>query len=101
MSIWQISAEPSVDCMHPEETDSKLVANGYATRDAPSDCESCLNDGDDEYYEPDYSTDKTDGQRLVLACDDGCIRMYKISDKDGFIYSRSFPRVSGQTVNLS
>lgn len=100
MSIWQISAEPSVDFMHPEETDSKLVANGYTSHDAPSDCESCLNDGDDEFDELDHPTTKTDGQRLVLACDDGCIRMYKISDKDGFIYSRSFPRVSGQTVNL-
>ncbi|XP_074588267.1 WD repeat-containing protein PCN-like [Curcuma longa] len=101
VSIWQISAEPSVDFMHPEETDSKLVANGYTSHDAPSDCESCLNDGDDEFDELDHPTTKTDGQRLVLACDDGCIRMYKISDKDGFIYSRSFPRVSGRILSVT
>ncbi|XP_042384096.1 WD repeat-containing protein PCN-like isoform X1 [Zingiber officinale] len=101
VSIWQISAEPSVDFMHPDVTDSKLVANGHTSHDAPSDCESCLNDGDDEYDELDHPTTKTDGQRLVLACDDGCIRMYKISDKDGFIYSRSFPRVSGRILSVT
>lgn len=80
VSIWQMVLEPS---------------DGDTNHDAESDSESSLNDvddGSDEFY---AATIEINSQRLAVACDDGCVRMYNVSDKDGLTHNRCFPRVSG------
>ena len=34
--------------------------------------------------------------RLAIACDDGSVRIYSISDSDELVYTKSLPRVSGE-----
>ncbi|XP_009385680.2 WD repeat-containing protein PCN isoform X1 [Musa acuminata AAA Group] len=101
VSIWQMAVEPSVDSLQSEKTDSGLVPNGCTNHDGQSDSESCLNDDDDESDELHTVASQTSSQRLAVACDDGCIRMYSVSDKDGLTCSRSFPRVSGQILSVT
>lgn len=33
---------------------------------------------------------------LALACDDGCVRLYNVTDTDKLVYKRTLPRVSGE-----
>ncbi|WOL18945.1 U3 small nucleolar RNA-associated protein [Canna indica] len=102
VSIWQMVAEPSDDSLQSEKSESGILANGHANGDVPSDSESCLNDDDEDEYEVLHSlVTETDSQRLAVACDDGCIRMYSLSAKEGLIYNRSFPRVSGRILSVT
>lgn len=65
-----------------------------------------LNDLDD--HETSDSEDDADSAELhelsssksisiALACDDGCLRIYSISDSDELAYNKSLPRVSGES----
>lgn len=38
-------------------------------------------------------------RHLAAACDDGCVRIYSISESDKLSYYRSLPRVSGETFS--
>ena len=38
-----------------------------------------------------------DEQLMALALDDGCVRLFTVTDTDGAQFKRSFPRVSGLT----
>lgn len=96
MSIWQMAIEPSDDIVHSEEIDSGLIANGYTNHGTHSDSESSQSDDDDDDSdEPHAVPTRSNYQRLAIACDDGCVRLYNVSDTDGLTYYRSFPRVSG------
>ncbi|WOK98379.1 U3 small nucleolar RNA-associated protein [Canna indica] len=103
VSIWQMSIEPLDDSLHSGKTNSPLVTNGHKKHDAEVEPQSSLDDNDDndEYVELHSTTAQTNGQRLAVACDDGCIRMYNVSDNDGLTYNRSFPRVSGRILSVT
>ncbi|CAL9110435.1 unnamed protein product [Musa textilis] len=101
VSIWQMALEPSDDSSNLEKIGSGLVANGDTNHDAESDSESSLNDVDDGSDEFHAATIEIKSQRLAIACDDGCVRMYNVSDKDGLTHNRCFPRVSGRILSVT
>lgn len=79
--------------------DTTSSANGYSNTDAHSDTESSKIDDDDD---DDDDNDELIAahvhgkfQRLAVACDDGCVRLYNATELDELTYIRSFPRVSG------
>ncbi|XP_008778520.1 WD repeat-containing protein PCN-like isoform X1 [Phoenix dactylifera] len=102
VSIWQMAIEPSDSIVHLGKNDSGLIANGYESHGAHSDSESGQSDDDDDDSdEPHSAAIASNYQRLAVACDDGCIRLYNAFDTDGLTYIRSFPRVSGRILSVT
>lgn len=105
VSIWQIAAEPFNDFQLNVKQEDKSYDNGYASpssssgidevESSDSDDDNCSNDAV-EFHE-DNDTENT---CLAIACDDGCVRIYCISDAEKLTYKRTFPRVSGEVAAL-
>lgn len=100
MSIWQIAAEPF--------DDSVTAVNGYGNdmvsngRDDGEISQSDEEDDDaDDSTELHSVSNGSEGQRVAVGCDDGCVRLYVASDADGFYYRRSLPRVSGRVLSVA
>lgn len=95
VSIWQMAVAPS-----DQQTEPKTqMGNGYLS--------NYLNNGR-HGGETSESEDESDSdsaelreqsvienQRVALACDDGCVRIYTLVDDD-FVYTKSLPRVRGE-----
>lgn len=98
VSIWQMAVAP---CSNDTESKSHPVGNGFikANSTGPDDPET--SDSED-----DSDSDETNEQsvveypRVALACDDGCVRIYSITDTDEFVYTKSLPRVGGENLLL-
>lgn len=100
VSIWQIAAEPF--------DDSVTAVNGYGNdmvsngRDDGEISQSDEEDDDaDDSTELHSVSNGSEGQRVAVGCDDGCVRLYVASDADGFYYRRSLPRVSGRVLSVA
>lgn len=39
-------------------------------------------------------------QQIAFACDDGCVRIYCLSESSELVYSKSLSRVSGEILTL-
>ncbi|XP_072972619.1 WD repeat-containing protein PCN-like [Typha angustifolia] len=101
VSFWQMALEPFLDCVHSGKNDSGLTANEYKNDDSHSDSESSSIDDDDDSDELHAVHSGTNFQRLAVACDDGCVRLYYVPDKDGLKYIRTLPRVSGRILSVA
>ncbi|KAL5651593.1 hypothetical protein ACJX0J_037051, partial [Zea mays] len=104
--IWQMAMEPSVDAKNTENNSSEFAVNGHLDQNDSSDSAlSNIDDGDNSEDE-DGSTNTissyhvNDFQRLVLACDDGSVRLYNVPESGALTYYRSLPRVSGDGATL-
>ncbi|XP_059631154.1 WD repeat-containing protein PCN-like isoform X1 [Cornus florida] len=103
-SIWQMAVAPHNSLLLHTKQGSKLMQNGHAnymlndlndheTSESESESEDDA-DSVDLHEQPSTS----DGMRVALACDDGCVRIYIISDSDKLIYHKSMTRVSGRVL---
>lgn len=94
VSIWQMAAHP-MSRLDPKRG-LVLLENGHATDqtiddgDVTSDSEGEANSL--ELYEEPLS----ENANIAIACDDGCVRIYNITDSDQFNYHKSLPRVGGE-----
>lgn len=100
VSIWQMAVAPS-----DQQTEPKTqMGNGHLS--------NYLNNGR-HGGETSESEDESDSdsaelreqlvienQRVALACDDGCVRIYTLVDDD-FVYTKSLPRVRGRTLSVT
>ncbi|KAK1405628.1 putative U3 small nucleolar RNA-associated protein 4 [Heracleum sosnowskyi] len=94
VSIWQMASSPNKNSHSNEKKYSQYIkANNDSSDD---DCSESEND-DDSVVTTDGSVIE-DGN-IALACDDGCVRIYTVSDE--LIYSKSLPRVSGRTLSVT
>lgn len=83
-SIWQMAMEPlPIDAGENKQTDSV------------SEC--CQTDDDVDDDDARTNNDKR-YRRLAMACDDGSLRLYTISDSGDLCYLKTFPRVSGKLI---
>lgn len=100
VSIWQMAVAPSDQQTEPETQ----MGNGHLS--------NYLNNGR-HGGETSESEDESDSdsaelreqlvienQRVALACDDGCVRIYTLVDDD-FVYTKSLPRVRGRTLSVT
>lgn len=94
VSIWQMAVALSKS--DDGETNGVHIENGFSTR--------FLNGFDDhEDSESDEDSDSSEvlkqsileGPRVAVGFDDGCVRIYTISDANEFIYLKSLTRVTG------
>lgn len=106
VSIWQLAAEPCNNLKLHLNQNLGPYENGHANNmingvgdDRSSDSEDEDDDDDDDSVEL-HEQPVAENTRLAFACDDGCVRIYTVSSSDRLTYSRSLPRVSGETAAL-
>lgn len=91
--------EPCNISQYPQNL-PRQYENGHInhTSSGSSDSESSEGEDDDELVVI-HVDDANESGRIALACDDGCVRIYTISDEENLAYKRSLPRVSGETAD--
>ncbi|KAI3685876.1 hypothetical protein L6452_35137 [Arctium lappa] len=101
VSIWQMATHSWSKQQVNTKQDLAYVENGHVTDrtigdgDVTSDSEVEVNSL--ELYEEPF----IDNASIAIACDDGCVRIYDISDSDEFTYHKSLPRVSGRVLSVT
>ncbi|KAL2489145.1 Transducin family protein/WD-40 repeat family protein [Forsythia ovata] len=105
VSVWQMAAEPCNNSQFNVNKEVKVFENGHASPringgedDDNSDSEHDSDENDSIEIYDDHGTEYT---RLAIACDDGCVRIYNISDSEKLTYNRALPRVSGRTLSVT
>ncbi|OMO85087.1 hypothetical protein CCACVL1_10432 [Corchorus capsularis] len=102
VSIWQIAVAPINKLPALEEPRSQHFGNGYLNHkhynNDSDDDESSESDSDSEQV---HQKLVQEDRRVALACDDGAVRLYTISDSDKVIYYKSLPRVSGRILSVT
>ncbi|GAB2280983.1 hypothetical protein Dimus_015599, partial [Dionaea muscipula] len=93
VSIWQMALQPQHNALVGVERDSHNMGNGVGI-DRYSDSDDKSESDDDDGSVDLHEQSLLENPCIVVACDDGCIRMYSISDADGLTYHKSMP--SGQ-----
>ncbi|KAJ4980858.1 hypothetical protein NE237_031695 [Protea cynaroides] len=106
VSIWKMAVEPFDDSIISRQHDSRHAVNGYAKDKVNSHNDHETSDSEDGDGEDDdsvklHSQPISENQRLAVGCDDGCVRLYIVSDTDGVTYNRSLPRVSGRVLSVT
>lgn len=76
----------------PTNVKAQRIENGEEKSENESEDDSDSDSDSDEIHEQSEDTDRI----LAAACDDGCVRLYRISDLNKLNYYRSLPRVSGE-----
>lgn len=98
VSIWQMATNSLCKQGVNTKQDLAFIENGHVT-------DKTLGDGDltsDSEVEADsldlYEEPITENASIAIACDDGCVRLYNVSDLDQFNYHKTLPRVSGEII---
>jgi len=93
ISIWQMALAP----ISGFSSDVEGIENGYLSEKSNDEEESgSEEDGSDSDEFHEKSEEEID-RLLAAACDDGCVRLYRISNLEKLTYYRSLPRVSGES----
>ncbi|XP_044475587.1 WD repeat-containing protein PCN-like [Mangifera indica] len=101
-SIWQMAVEPSNNRLIHAEAQSQHVGNGYLNDESSSDdYETSGSDSDSDLDGLHEESVIIEDKRVAVACDDGCVRIYRISDSDELTYYKSLPRVSGRVLSVA
>ncbi|KAI3491235.1 hypothetical protein L1887_44492 [Cichorium endivia] len=101
VSIWQMATNPLCKQQSNRKQELGYLENGHAT-------DRSIGDGDvtsDSEVEADslelYEEPFNGTACIAVACDDGCVRIYDISDSDEVTYQKSLPRVSGRVLSVT
>ncbi|GAA0151247.1 hypothetical protein LIER_10006 [Lithospermum erythrorhizon] len=101
VTLWQMAAEPFSSSTllkkssHHENGHVNFQINGH------KDDECSESEVEDESVNELYEETDVNSNRLAIACDDGCVRIYRVTDEDKLTYVRSMPRVSGRTLSVA
>ncbi|XP_057776544.1 WD repeat-containing protein PCN-like [Salvia miltiorrhiza] len=106
VSIWQIAAEPCNDLHQNGRQETKSYQNGHTSPSITSDVDDEENsesedENDNKHAVLVHEQNDAESTRLAAACDDGCVRIYSVSDAEELIYNRTLPRVSGRTLSVT
>ena len=97
VSVWQMALAPSNNDIKSTETKPDNTGNGFFSHDLNDYDEHEISESEDDSESPDAANNSINGlPRVAIGCDDGCVRIYGISDFDELIYVKSLPRVSGE-----
>ncbi|KAK9756493.1 hypothetical protein RND81_01G101700 [Saponaria officinalis] len=103
VSIWQMAVEPYKSAS--EENGHQTLSNGNGVvidRQSGDESDSGSSDESDSDDSIEIHGQSFVGNlRIALACDDGCVRLYTVSDLDEFVYHKSLPRVSGRALSVT
>lgn len=93
VSIWQMAVAP----FNHTEPKSQIVGNGHLNNNSDDESDNETSESEDDpdsikLHEESVSKDPS----VAIACDDGCVRIYSIPELDELVYTKTFPRVSGE-----
>lgn len=93
VSIWQMAMAP----FNHTEPKSQLMGNGHLNNNSNDESDNGTSGSEDDsdsvkLHEESVSKDPS----VAIACDDGCVRIYSIPVSDELVYTKTFPRVSGE-----
>ncbi|KAL6995333.1 hypothetical protein U1Q18_005472 [Sarracenia purpurea var. burkii] len=98
VSIWQIAIAPNVSPPQHTKNESLHIENGNSNDKFDDDPETSASEDDND----EFNEQPIVGNSLVaLACDDGCVRIYSISDTEELTYVKSLTRVSGRVLSVT
>ena len=97
VSIWQMAVAPTISLPRHTMAEPLLIENGHANDkfDNDDDHETSESEDDNDLVELDEQL-VIKNTLVALACDDGCVRLYSITDSDKLTYMKSLTRVSGE-----
>ncbi|PIN03232.1 WD40 repeat protein [Handroanthus impetiginosus] len=105
ISIWQIAAEPCNDLQINAKQEMKSYDNGHASPSITSgvdDDENSESEDEDNDKDPaELEHNDAENTCLAVACDDGCVRIYSVSDEEKLTYNGTLPRVSGRMLSVT
>lgn len=100
VSIWQMAVAPSCNSLTQSEHKAGQTKNVYADGNLDNGVGDVTSESEDDSDDSDavelHEQIVMENELLAFGCDDGCIRIYSISEIHELIYSRSLPRVSGE-----
>ncbi|KAF5740605.1 U3 small nucleolar RNA-associated protein 4-like [Tripterygium wilfordii] len=102
VSIWQMAVAPPNAPSSDTRPKSQNIGNGFLNGNIgdDDDCESSESEDEsdsDEVHEQSVFEDSL----VAMGCDDGCVRLYSISESDELLYKKSLPRVSGRVLSVA
>ncbi|XP_028752000.1 WD repeat-containing protein PCN-like [Neltuma alba] len=100
-SIWQMALAPSKSSCINTEAEPDPMGNGHLSYSRNNDCEEHETSESDEDSVSPNSLKAIEHPRVAMGCDDGCVRIYAISDSDDFTPTKSLPRVSGRVLSVT
>jgi U3 small nucleolar RNA-associated protein 4 len=96
VSIWKMAV--TLAKSDDVETNGHHIGNGYLKKFHGSD-ENENSESDEDSDSPDVLKQSNSVvPRVAVAFDDGCVKIYTISDANEFIYLKSLNRVKGWTL---
>lgn len=102
VSIWQMATAPYSSLKNQIEQKPLDMANGHANNKFNhDDDETSDSDSEDDDSLEIYKQPRTEETFVAIACDDGCVRIYYISDSETMTYVKSLTRVSGEVAEPS
>ncbi|XP_052190452.1 WD repeat-containing protein PCN-like [Diospyros lotus] len=100
VSIWQMAVEPYNGLL--THTGDKPIANGHANyRMGEHDDHETSESEDDADSVELHEQQSNEDMNLAIACDNGLLRLYSISDSEKLTYIKSFTRVSGRVLSVA
>jgi U3 small nucleolar RNA-associated protein 4 len=100
VSIWQMAAGPIISLPRHTKDDTLLIENGHANDKIGDDDDPETSESEDDSDLVELLEQPTsENTRVALACDDGCVRIYSISDK--LTYVKSLTRVGGRVLSVT
>ncbi|KAI3904962.1 hypothetical protein MKW92_033049 [Papaver armeniacum] len=100
-SIWQMAVEPLDASLVPTQNDTQGAVNGHAIKTGTSLSDDDNTESDDDHIDAIELHPMIEDPRLAIGCDDGCVRIYIVSDSDQLTYDRTLPRVSGRVLSVA
>jgi hypothetical protein len=94
-SVWQLAAEHTTRIQKKTMSDGVLQSTGSSKEDeGSSDSEDVSISGSE-----DEQQNENREQRVALACEDGCVRIFAVADRQlGMLYRQSLPRIKGEIL---
>ncbi|CAK9875951.1 unnamed protein product [Sphagnum jensenii] len=97
-SVWQLAAEHTTRIQKKTMSDEVLQSTGSSKEDeGSSDSEDVSISGSE-----DEQQNENREQRVALACEDGCVRIFAVADRQlGMLYRQSLPRIKGRVLSVA
>lgn len=92
-----MAVAPSCDSLTRDDHKAGRTENGYADENSDNGVGDVTSESEDDSDAAElHEQIVTEKEHLAFGCDDGCVRIYTISEAHELIYYRSLPRVSGE-----
>ncbi|KAE9599979.1 putative transcription factor WD40-like family [Lupinus albus] len=104
VSIWKMALTLPIPKSDEQNSETKglIVGNGFVGKVNHSYEHDENSESDEDSDSPDTLKQTViEYPRVAIGYDDGCVRIYAISNTDEFMYVKSLPRVKGRVLSVT